>query len=115
VVALLAIRGVFRSSGGYLVLAGFAIIGFAWVEWLRLALVVAPPAGSLINYFFAIGIVVVGLGGARWRLGEASGVRSRRAPPGAAECAWNAVWLKRADRPASGPDELSAILSPLFC
>jgi len=78
VVALLAIRGVLRSSGGYLVLAGFAIIGFAWVEWLRLAVMVAPPAGSLINYFFAIGIVVVGLGGARWRIGEASGARSRR-------------------------------------
>jgi diguanylate cyclase (GGDEF)-like protein/PAS domain S-box-containing protein len=77
-VALLAIRGVVRASGGYLLLAGFAILGLAWVEWLREALVATPPAGSLINYFFAIGIVVVGLGGASWRLGG-SGTRSRPA------------------------------------
>jgi diguanylate cyclase (GGDEF)-like protein/PAS domain S-box-containing protein len=79
VIALLAIGGVFRSSGGYLLLAGFALIGFAWVEWLREALVAVPPAGSLVNYFFPIGIVIVGLGGASWRLGEASGPRSSRA------------------------------------
>jgi diguanylate cyclase (GGDEF)-like protein/PAS domain S-box-containing protein len=78
-VALLAIRGVVRASGGYLLLAGFAMVGLAWVEWLREAVVVVPPAGSLVNYLFPIGIVIVGLGGASWRLGESSGARSRRA------------------------------------
>ena len=78
-VVLLAIRGVFRASGGYLLLAGFAVVGFAWIEWLREAAIVVPPAGSLVNYAFSIGILVVGLGGAMWRLGEASGARSRRA------------------------------------
>jgi diguanylate cyclase (GGDEF)-like protein/PAS domain S-box-containing protein len=79
VVALLAIGGVFRSSGGYLLLAGFAMLGFAWVDWLRETLVTPPSAGSFINYFFAIGIVIVGFGGATWRLGEISGPRSSRA------------------------------------
>ena len=74
-VALLAIRGVFRPSGGYLLLAGFAVVGLAWVEWLREAVVAMPPPGSFINYFFTIGIVIVGLGGASWRLGEHSGRR----------------------------------------
>jgi diguanylate cyclase (GGDEF)-like protein/PAS domain S-box-containing protein len=78
-VALLAIRGVGRASGGYLLLVGFVVLGLAWVEWLREAAQAVPPAGSLINYFFAIGIVVVGLGGARWRIGQPSGTRSRRA------------------------------------
>ncbi|HEX5824820.1 MAG TPA: EAL domain-containing protein [Candidatus Limnocylindrales bacterium] len=77
-IALLAVRRAVLPSGGYLVLAGFAVVGLAWVEWLREALVAAPPAGSLINYFFAIGIIIVGIGGATWRLGEASGARSRR-------------------------------------
>jgi diguanylate cyclase (GGDEF)-like protein/PAS domain S-box-containing protein len=78
-IALLAIRGVLRASGGYLLLAGFTMVGLAWVEWLREAVVAVPVPGSLVNYFFPIGIVVVGLGGASWRLGEASGTRSRRA------------------------------------
>jgi diguanylate cyclase (GGDEF)-like protein/PAS domain S-box-containing protein len=79
IIALLAIRGVFRASGGYLLLLGFAVVGFAWVEWLREAEVAMPPAGSFVNYFFPIGIVLVGLGGARWRLGEAAGPLSTRA------------------------------------
>ena len=78
-IALLAIRGVVRASGGYLLLAGFTMVGLAWVAWLREAVVAVPVAGSLVNYFFPIGILVVGLGGASWRLGEASGTRSRRA------------------------------------
>ena len=78
-IALLALRSVFRASGGYLLLTGFAVVGLAWVEWLREAVVAVPLPGSLINYFFSIGIVAVGLGGATWRLGEASGARSRRA------------------------------------
>jgi len=48
-IVLLAIRGVFRASGGYMLLAGFAVVGFAWVEWLREAAVAAPPAGSPVN------------------------------------------------------------------
>jgi diguanylate cyclase (GGDEF)-like protein/PAS domain S-box-containing protein len=78
-VALLALRGVIRASGGYLLLAGFAVVGLAWVEWLREAIVAVPPAGSLINYLFPIGVVIVGLGGATWRLGEPSDARSGRA------------------------------------
>ena len=78
-IVLLAIRGVFRASGGYLLLLGFAVVGFAWVEWLREAEVAMPPAGSFVNYFFPIGLVLVGLGGARWRLGEVAGPRSKRA------------------------------------
>ena len=42
-VALLAARAAPRG-GGYLLLLGFAILGFAWVDWLRQA-VVALPAG----------------------------------------------------------------------
>ena len=79
IIVLLAIRGVFRASGGYLLLVGFAVVGFAWVEWLREAHIAMPPAGSIVNYFFTIGIVLVGLGGARWRLGEAAGPLSMRA------------------------------------
>ena len=36
-VALLAARSVLRAARGYLLLAGFAVVGFAWVEWLRQA------------------------------------------------------------------------------
>jgi diguanylate cyclase (GGDEF)-like protein/PAS domain S-box-containing protein len=79
-VALLAIRGTFRAAGGYLLLTGFAVVGLAWVEWLREALVATPPAGSLINYFFPIGVVIIGLGGASWRVGEPSSAGSRRTP-----------------------------------
>ena len=78
-VALLAIRGGFRAQGGYLLLAGFAVVGLAWVEWLHEALVAAPPAGSLVNYFFPFGVVVIGLGGATWRLGEQTRAEPRRA------------------------------------
>jgi diguanylate cyclase (GGDEF)-like protein/PAS domain S-box-containing protein len=78
-IALLAIRGAFRPSGGYLVLAGFAVVGVAWVEWLREAVAAQPPPGSLVNYVFSVGILVIGLGGATWRAGELSGMRSTSA------------------------------------
>ncbi|HEV7604025.1 MAG TPA: PAS domain-containing protein, partial [Candidatus Limnocylindrales bacterium] len=78
-VGLLALRGPLRPSGGYLLLAGFAVVGLAWVEWLREATVAAPPSGSFINYFFAIGIVIVGVGGATWHYGLAAEARSQRA------------------------------------
>jgi diguanylate cyclase (GGDEF)-like protein/PAS domain S-box-containing protein len=78
-IALLAIRGVFTASSGYLLLAGFAVVGLAWVEWLREALVAPPLAGTLINYAFPFGILIVGLGGATWRLGTTGGAGSRRA------------------------------------
>jgi diguanylate cyclase (GGDEF)-like protein/PAS domain S-box-containing protein len=77
--ALLAIRSVLRFSGGYLMLAGLAAVGFAWVEWLRQAEVALPAAGNLVGYVFSIGILSVGLGGAGWRLGEPAGARSKRA------------------------------------
>lgn len=80
-VSLLATRAALRFSGVYLLLAGFAILGFAWVEWLREAVVAMPPAGSLVNYAFSVGIVCVGVGGATWRPDETRGVWSRRAAP----------------------------------
>jgi len=78
-IALLAIRSQLRLSGGYLLLAGFAVLGVAWVEWLGEAVVALPPAGSLVNYVFSIGIVAVGLGGASWHLGEPTARRTERA------------------------------------
>jgi diguanylate cyclase (GGDEF)-like protein/PAS domain S-box-containing protein len=77
-VAILAIGSVFRARGGYLLLAGFTLIGLAWVEWLKEAVVATPVAGSPINYVFPIGILIVGLGGASWRIGEVSGPGSKR-------------------------------------
>ena len=78
-VGLLALRGALRPSGGYLLLAGFAVVGLAWVEWLREATIAYPPSGSFINYFFAIGIVIVGIGGATWRYGLPGDPGSKRA------------------------------------
>ena len=74
-VALLAARAAPRG-GGYLLLAGFAILGFAWVEWLRQAVVAFPPAGSLGNYAFSFGILAVGVGG------TAAGGSAKAAAPG---------------------------------
>ena len=67
-IALLAVRGPFTAKGGYVLLAGFALVGMAWVEWLREAVVATPLAGSPINYAFPLGILIVGIGGATWEL-----------------------------------------------
>ncbi len=75
-VALLAARASPRG-GGYLLLIGLAILGFAWVEWLRHAVVAPPPAGSPGGYVFSVGIVAVGLGARRWRLGDGQDRRFR--------------------------------------
>ncbi|MEA2608957.1 MAG: hypothetical protein QOJ75_1200, partial [Chloroflexota bacterium] len=77
-VALLATRAPLRLSGGYLLLAGFAVLGVAWVVWLRQALVSLPPAGDLMNYAFSIGIIAVGVGGASWRFEAAQAAGSRQ-------------------------------------
>jgi diguanylate cyclase (GGDEF)-like protein/PAS domain S-box-containing protein len=77
-VFLLATRASIRVNGGYLLLAGFALLGFAWVGWLRQALVALPPAGSSMNYVFSIGIIGVGIGGASWRFDEAGQKASHR-------------------------------------
>jgi hypothetical protein len=77
-VALLAIRSGYTASSGYLLLAGFAVVGLAWVEWLGEAVVATPVAGTLINYAFPLGIVFVGLGGATWRLGAIGAASSPR-------------------------------------
>ena len=77
VVALLALRASPRG-GGYLVLAGFAILGLAWVDWLRQALVAQPAAGDIGHYAFSVGILAVGIGGSDWRIGEAQGARLRQ-------------------------------------
>ena len=74
-IALLAVRMEARLGGGYLVLASFALLGFAWVEWLRHAPVSFPAAGSLMNYGFSIAIIGIGIGGATWRMREATSVR----------------------------------------
>lgn len=77
-VALLAVRAPLRLNGGYLLLIGFALLGFAWVEWLQQAMVAMPPAGSLVNYVFSVGMVCVGAGGATWRIGgQAEGISAR--------------------------------------
>jgi diguanylate cyclase (GGDEF)-like protein len=76
-VALLAVRASPRG-GGYLLLAGFAILGLAWAIWLRDAFVAPPAPGSPANFAFSFGIVAVGLGGSDWRLGAAAGQRLGR-------------------------------------
>ncbi|HKB28741.1 MAG TPA: diguanylate cyclase, partial [Candidatus Limnocylindrales bacterium] len=76
--SLLAGRAVLRIGGSYLLLAGFALLGFSWVVWLREALVALPPAGDLMNYGFSIGIVAVGVGGASWHVDDQRPVASTR-------------------------------------
>jgi diguanylate cyclase (GGDEF)-like protein/PAS domain S-box-containing protein len=77
-VALLAIRGRSRASSGYILLGGFAVVGLAWIAWLRAAEVATPVAGAMINYFFTIGLVIIGMGGATWKVAESSASGSRR-------------------------------------
>jgi len=77
-VALLAIGTPFRTNGGYLLLGGFALLGVAWVQWLSAAAVSIPATGAPANYVFSIGILLVGVGGATWRLSEMHGIRSSR-------------------------------------
>jgi diguanylate cyclase (GGDEF)-like protein/PAS domain S-box-containing protein len=116
-IALLAIRGVFTASSGYLLLAGFAIVGLAWVEWLREAVVATPVAGSLIDYAFPLGIVVVGLGGATWRLGATGGAGSRRVaatilstvPLLALFGSAALILVHRATQPSLGVDDVAAL------
>ncbi len=72
VVAMLAARASPRG-GGYGLLLGLAVLGFAWVDWLRQAVVALPPPGSIGNYGFSIGMILVGLGASDWRLGEGRG------------------------------------------
>jgi diguanylate cyclase (GGDEF)-like protein/PAS domain S-box-containing protein len=59
-----------RFGGAYLILVGFGILGVAWVAWLQYAAISQPPAGSLLNDCFSLGILAVGAGGATLR-GEA--------------------------------------------
>ena len=59
-----------RFGGAYLILVGFAILGVAWVAWLQDAAISQPPAGSIVNDLFSLGILAVGAGGATLR-GEA--------------------------------------------
>ncbi|HEY7937866.1 MAG TPA: EAL domain-containing protein [Candidatus Limnocylindrales bacterium] len=77
IVALLTLRASPRG-GGYVLLAGFAILGLAWIDWLRQAMVVQPPPGDLGHYGFSIGIILVGLGGSDWRIEEAESARLRQ-------------------------------------
>jgi diguanylate cyclase (GGDEF)-like protein/PAS domain S-box-containing protein len=77
-IALFAAGAQPRLRGGYLVLGAFALLGYAWVEWLRLAPDSFPVPGSAANYLFSIAIVALGVGGATWRLHDPLGPRSRR-------------------------------------
>ena len=77
IVALLALRAAPRG-GGYILLAGLGLLGLAWVDWLRQAMVAQPPTGSLGHYLFSAGIVAVGLGASDWQIGAAQGPRLRR-------------------------------------
>ena len=77
-VALVAVRAPLRLTGAYLLLIGFAILGSAWVVWLDQAVVALPPAGSLVNYLFSVGMVCVGAGGATWQIGGPVGGLSAR-------------------------------------
>jgi diguanylate cyclase (GGDEF)-like protein/PAS domain S-box-containing protein len=76
-VGLLSVRSPVRIRGGYLVLIGFALLGIAWVEWLRMALLGLPPAGAPANYVFSIGVLCVGFGGATWQLDTTPPARTR--------------------------------------
>jgi diguanylate cyclase (GGDEF)-like protein/PAS domain S-box-containing protein len=82
-VALLAVRAELAPRGAYLVLAGVALLGIAWVAWLREAIVAIPPAGSGFNYLFSFGIVALGAGGATWSARRDAGERYRRFAEGA--------------------------------
>ena len=77
-VSLLATRATMRPGGGYLLLIGFALLGYAWVEWLGQAMISLPAAGSTVGYLFSVGMVCVGVGGATWRIEGASDEASRR-------------------------------------
>ncbi len=78
VVSLLATRTAVRLSGGYLLLVGFALLGVAWVEWMRQALVALPPAGSPVSFVFSIGIVCVGAGAVDWRVNQLADASTRK-------------------------------------
>jgi diguanylate cyclase (GGDEF)-like protein/PAS domain S-box-containing protein len=71
-VSLLATRAPIRLSGGYLLLIGFAVLGVAWVEWLRQAVIALPSSGSPSSYLFSIGIICVGVSADGWHV-EAEG------------------------------------------
>jgi diguanylate cyclase (GGDEF)-like protein/PAS domain S-box-containing protein len=77
-IAMVATRARLGLSGGYLLLAAFALLGISWVGWLDQAMVSLPPAGSLVNYAFSIGIVGVGLGAASWRLTDDEEIHDAR-------------------------------------
>ena len=66
-VILVATRVRPRLGGGYLGLLGFAILGVAWVGWLKDAAVAQPAPGSFVNDLFSLGILCVGAGGATVR------------------------------------------------
>ena len=68
VFSLLATRTAVRMSGGYLLMLGFGLLGVAWVEWMRQALVALPPAGNPMSFLFSVGIVCVGAGAVDWRM-----------------------------------------------
>ncbi len=122
-IALLAVRGAFTARGGYVLLAGFALVGMAWVEWLQEAIVAAPVAGSPINYAFPLGILIVGIGGATWQLapsGRAAphpmtatilGIMPLVALVGSASL----ILVHRTTRPTLGLDDVVALTSAVAC
>ena len=77
--ALLAVRAELRLTGGYLLLAAFAVLGYTWVAWLRQTAGAYPDPGSLVSYGFSLGILGVGIATAVLRVRDMEDNRSSRA------------------------------------
>ena len=115
--ALLVTRSPLHARGGYLLLAGFVILGLAWAEWLRVAVVSLPPSGSPINYFFSAGILLVGLGAVDLRVDPTQNEEWRGAsvlghaalPLAALAVSAVVLWFRTPSNPDIGIDDLAAL------
>lgn len=76
--AVISMRVRPRLGGQYLVLAGLATMGMAWVIWVSDAFTAFPPPGSLVNYAFSVAILLIGIGAATWTRSDLADERSRR-------------------------------------
>lgn len=76
VVSALARRA--RAST-WLVLAGAALQGVAWIAWLPMEIRNELVPGTGAGYLFSISLLLVGIGGARWPGRPSRGTRTRQA------------------------------------